>query len=75
MIGQVQVFPLEQGRPTQKNRELLLAAHEPPFMIYFAARSARKKGNQIKRIKERKKVKKLPGGCFFFFPKNRKFFL
>ena len=34
---------LEQGCPTQKNYELLLVAHEPPFMIYFAARSAREK--------------------------------
>ena len=55
MIGQVQVFPLEQGRPTQKNRELLLAAHEPPFMIYFAARSAREKETKSKEPKKEKR--------------------
>ena len=58
---------LEQGCSTQKNYELLLAAHEPPFMIYIFCRSLRSlKGNQIRRIKERKKVKKLPSEYFFF---------
>ena len=50
-----QTCPLEQGYATIKNHELLLAAHEPPFSIYFVARSAREKETKLQESKREKK--------------------
>ena len=46
---------LEQGYPTQKNHGLLLPAHEPPLMIYFAARSACEKEAKQEESKKEKR--------------------